>query len=106
MNFAGWITLIYGLLILIGGIMGHIKAQSRISLLTGVVFGTLLLLSSWALFKGMKVGVYASLVLTVGLLAVFIWRYSQTFKIFPPLIMGIVSAITLVLLLVNLKSHL
>lgn len=106
MNFAGWITLVYGLLILIGGIMGHIKAQSRVSLLTGIIFGFLLLLSSWALFKEMKLGAYGSLVLTLGLLAVFTWRYSQTLKIFPPLVMGIISAITLVLLLVNLKSRL
>ena len=106
MNIAGWITLVYGLLILVGGIMGHIKAQSRISLLTGVVFGALLLLSSWALFKEMKVGAYSSLLLTLGLLAVFTWRYSQTLKVFPPLVMGIVSALTLVLLLVNLKSRL
>lgn len=104
MIFAAWTTLIYGLLILMGGIMGHIKAQSRISLFTGIVFGFLLLLSSWALFKEMKIGAYSALLLTVALLGVFTWRYIGTLKIFPPAVMGIFSLIVLILLLVNLKK--
>ncbi|HSX04055.1 MAG TPA: TMEM14 family protein [Rhabdochlamydiaceae bacterium] len=106
MNFAAWTTLIYGLIILIGGLMGHIKAQSRISLFTGLFFGLLLLLSSWALFKEMKLGVYGALVLTLALLCVFTWRYIETLKIFPPLVMGLISLFTLILLALNLKKHL
>ncbi len=105
MVFAAWITLIYGFLILVGGVMGHIKAQSRISLWTGIIFGLLLLLSSWALFKGMKLGIYGALMLTACLLALFTYRYIATLKLFPPAIMGLISLVTLIFLLLNLKKH-
>ncbi len=105
MKFAAIVTLIYGFLILIGGIMGHLKAQSRVSLYTGLFFGLFLLLSSWALFKDIKLGGYAALFLTLTLLGVFTWRYFQTFKMFPPAVMAVISLLTLIILLANLKKH-
>lgn len=106
MVFSAWITLIFGFLVLIGGIMGHIKAHSRISLISGILFGVLLLLSSLGLFRGMKIGAYGALALTFILLLFFSWRFFGTFKFFPSAFMGILSLVVLILLILNLKKDL
>ena len=97
--------LIFGFLVLVGGIMGHLKAQSRMSLFAGLIFGLLLLLSSLGLFKGMKMGAYGAIALSSLLLCFFGWRYWTTFKIFPPLIMALLSLAVLLLLIINLKKE-
>lgn len=84
--------------------MGHLKAGSRISLYTGIVFGFLLILSSIGLYKGMKIGVYGSLFFTLVLLCFFSWRFIETAKFFPPGIMGIISLIVLTLLAMSFKK--
>lgn len=103
MNFAPLLTLIYGILILIGGIMGHLKAGSRISLYTGIVFGFLLILSSIGLYKGMKIGAYGSLFLALILLCFFSWRFIHTANFFPSGMMGIISLVVLTLLAISFK---
>lgn len=102
MIFSAWITLIFSFLVLVGGIMGHVKAQSRMSLFAGLIFGLLLLLSSLALFKGMKIGAYGAITLSALLLCFFGWRYLTTFKLFPPLIMALLSLAVLFLLILHI----
>lgn len=88
-----YIVALYGLLILVGGIIGHIKAGSTASLVMGVVFGLLLLLSSGAMFskKYFKKGVYSTLILTLILDAFFTYRYLATMKFMPSGLLVLVS---------------
>jgi uncharacterized membrane protein (UPF0136 family) len=88
-----YIVALYGLLILIGGIIGHIKAGSNASLVMGVVFGLLLLLSSGGMFskKYFKKGVYFALVLTLILDAFFTYRFLTTMKFMPAGLLVLVS---------------
>jgi uncharacterized membrane protein (UPF0136 family) len=53
-----WITLAYAIIILVGGVVGHVLSGSSASLIAGIAFGLLLLLSAWALFRGMRMGPY------------------------------------------------
>lgn len=46
-----YIVLVYGLLIFMGGIMGHAKAGSQASLVMGATFGVLLLIAAGACFQ-------------------------------------------------------
>lgn len=105
MHFAPWVTLVYTVLVLVGGIMGYLKAHSRISLITGMVFGLLLLISSTALFKGMKIGAYGALLFSLILLCFFSWRFIQTVKFFPSGMMALISLSVLVLLAIDFKKH-
>jgi uncharacterized membrane protein (UPF0136 family) len=88
-----YIVALYGILILVGGIIGHIKAGSNASLVMGVVFGLLLLLSSVGMLskKYFKKGVYFALILTLVLDAFFSYRFLATMKFMPSGMLALVS---------------
>ena len=88
-----YIVALYGILILIGGIIGHIKAGSNASLGMGLVFGFLLLLSSAGMFskKHFKKAVYFAVILTLLLDAFFSYRFLATMKFMPSGLLALVS---------------
>ncbi len=88
-----YIVALYGILILVGGIIGHIKAGSQASLVMGVVSGVLLLLASCGMFskKYFKKGVYSALVLTLILDAFFSYRFMATMKFMPSGLLALIS---------------
>jgi uncharacterized membrane protein (UPF0136 family) len=88
-----YIVALYGILILIGGIIGHIKAGSNASLVMGVVSGLLLLLSSGGMFskKHFKKSVYSAIILTLILDAFFSYRFLATMKFMPSGLLALVS---------------
>ena len=86
----------YGLLILIGGIMGHVKAASTASLIMGVIFGILILFSSFGIYRGKLIGQYAALILAFFLDAFFSYRFLQSMKFMPA---GLLSLISLAVLI-------
>ncbi|MBI2297693.1 MAG: TMEM14 family protein [Armatimonadetes bacterium] len=67
MLFAAVFTLVYGLLILAGGIMGYVKAQSVPSLVSGVVAALIALPAAWLLRGGARSGVALAAGLAVAL---------------------------------------
>lgn len=91
-----WVAL-YGIFILIGGIVGHLKAKSLASLIMGLLFGAGLLGSAFQ-----KRGVI-SLILTLFLDAFFSWRWVTTGKFMPPGVVTLVSSAVLVLLAIQYK---
>lgn len=101
MKFNAWTVLIYALLIFMGGIMGHIKAQSTVSLIMGVSFAIGLGLGAWLMFKSNKAGYFLSLLLTLTLGAFFAYRYSLTQSFMPAGLMCILSALVLIILIAS-----
>jgi uncharacterized membrane protein (UPF0136 family) len=98
------LVLIYGVLILIGGIIGHIKAGSQPSLVMGIAMSVLLLLSSFAMYKEKKFGYYAAIVLAFFLDAFFSYRFTITHSFFPAGFMSLVSLAVLIMLLLQRKQ--
>jgi uncharacterized membrane protein (UPF0136 family) len=88
-----YIVALYGILILIGGVIGHVKAGSQASLYMGVISGALLLLASGGMFskKHFKKGVYFALILTLLLDAFFSYRFMSTMKFMPSGMLALVS---------------
>jgi uncharacterized membrane protein (UPF0136 family) len=84
---------LYGILILIGGIIGHAKAGSTASLAMGVIFGFLLFVAAGCMFSKRlyKRGVYSALVLTLLLDAFFSYRYMSSMKFMPSGMLALVS---------------
>lgn len=74
---SGVIILVYGALVLLGGIMGYAKASSRPSLVAGTVFGVLILASGWLMLSGLPVGAWMALVLALALLFLFTVRLAR-----------------------------
>lgn len=84
---------IYALLLLVGGIIGHYKADSLASLMMGSAFA--LAFGILAFQKGKTVN-YITIGLTLVLVLFFGYRYSLTFKFMPAGLMSLLSLLLLV----------
>jgi len=102
-----YIVAFYGILILVGGIIGHIKAASTASLVMGVVSGLLLLLASGGMFskKHFKKSAYFALILTLLLDAFFSYRFLATLKFMPSGMLAIVSLGVIASLIRSFRRH-
>ncbi|MEL4895912.1 TMEM14 family protein [Crocosphaera sp. Alani8] len=101
MNLPTLVTLIYGVLLLVGGIIGYISAKSKPSLISGVVSSLLLLISGALQWQQMAVGLVLAQFLTFSLAIVFGIRLWKTRKFMPAGLMLIVSVATLAILLIK-----
>jgi len=96
-----WVIFAYALCILIGGIMGHRFSSSKASLISGIVFGSLLLAASGLMFQRKPIGNWMALILAITLEGFFTWRFAKTLNFLPS---GLLSLISLfVIILISLK---
>ncbi len=99
-----YIAFAYGILTLIGGVIGYLTKGSTASLISGSVSGLLILLSAFALLKGKMFGYYGLLGLSGILTIVFVMRLLKTHAFMPSGLMLTLSAVMFVLLLVKKSS--
>jgi uncharacterized membrane protein (UPF0136 family) len=88
----------YGILAILGGILGYQSAGSKMSLISGVVSGLLLLLGAFLSFQGFAAGRYLSIAVTGLLLVVFGIRLAKTRKAMPAGVMLICGIVALVVM--------
>jgi uncharacterized membrane protein (UPF0136 family) len=102
LNLTPWIILIYGLLVVAGGVMGFVKAKSKASLIAGVISGNLLAMASALMLTGnAQIGWWMALVTAILLLGRFAVASMKEFKMMPNgMVIGL-SIIALVVLLLN-----
>jgi uncharacterized membrane protein (UPF0136 family) len=93
MKLIGLIFLVYGLTLLMGGVMGYLKVQSLVSLLSGLGFGLLILVSGSAILNGQDWGLTVGLSTTALLVLVFAYRFISTYKFMPA---GMMLAVSLI----------
>jgi len=94
---------IFGIIVVAGGVIGFLTAQSAQSLAAGLVFGNLLMLSVWGtpLLKGnirnkqVVWGYYLSTILSVILLIFFLIRLIKTGKAMPASIIITLSVLSI-----------
>ena len=92
-NFADLVLWIYIVLLVVGGLIGFLKAKSRVSLIMSVVFAALLCLAA----KGIIFQYYVVDILLAALLVVFGIRLTKTKKFMPSGLMLILTLVALVL---------
>jgi uncharacterized membrane protein (UPF0136 family) len=88
----------YGLMAILGGVMGYLKAKSKVSLISGIISGLLLLLSGFMLWQKVAITQVLSQVVTAILVIVFIIRLVKTRKLFPAGLMVAAGVITLIII--------
>ncbi len=88
---------IYIVLLIGGGLVGYLKAGSRVSLIASLAFGILLTLVNIGVIRSF----YVADVLVALLIAVFIMRYVKTKKFMPSGLMIVLSAAALGLMLLS-----
>ncbi len=90
------IALIYGILAIVGGITGYLKARSKPSLISGIVSGLLIIIGALQALRGIGSGLVLLKVVALLLVVVFIIRLVKTRKFMPAGLMIIGGIITLI----------
>ena len=85
--------IVYGLLLIAGGIVGYVKADSIASLVAGVGSGLAVLASFFVARKRPAAGFSIASLLCIALAAFFIKRYHETEKFMPNGMMLIVTGL-------------
>ena len=98
MQLAAAVTLIYGALTLAGGVLGYVRAKSRVSLIFGLAFGSALIFCGWVLLQGSTMVASWALGLTVLLASFFGFRFFKTRSWMPSGVMLILSLVALIFL--------
>ncbi|MEO6599653.1 MAG: TMEM14 family protein [Polyangiaceae bacterium] len=96
---------LYGVLVLAGGIIGYLKAKSRASLIAGIVFASLLGLAAGLVALGSpRIGAGLGMVSALALMGRFLPAFLRTKKVMPAglvVAMGALVLVVAVLALVN-----
>ena len=92
-NFANTVLWVYIVLLVVGGLIGFLKAKSQVSLIMSVAFAALLSLCA----AGVVFQPYMADILLAALLIVFGMRLAKTKKFMPSGMMLIVTLVALAL---------
>lgn len=106
MQTTAFVVIIYGVFLIIGGLIGYVKAQSTMSLVMSSFFALLCLISAAALMKSRVWGVYLALATLLFMSGFFMCRYSVNPKLMPSGIMLAASLICLVVVFVQQRARL
>jgi uncharacterized membrane protein (UPF0136 family) len=82
----------YGVIMILGGIMGYLKVGSKASLLSGVGMGLALLVSGYGVSRGSRDSLIVSVVIAALLVALFAIRLAKTKRFMPA---GVLAALSL-----------
>lgn len=85
----------YGILSIIGGIIGYIQATSKVSLLSGSISGLLLIFAAYFQLQGQAWGSILAVLVTAVLVVFFAFRLAKTRKFMPAGLMTILGMLAL-----------
>jgi len=96
--------MLFGVLTLVGGIMGYVSAGSIISLSAGIVAGLIIIMSALSMQKGSRSAVWVEMIVSIALLAQFGRKFffEEGTAFMPAGLMSILSIISLLLLVIIL----
>lgn len=106
MKISALTLIVYGLFVLVGGMIGYAKAHSMISLVMGTSFAIGLILCGFAVLYYWKVGLYGGLILSTTLLFFFAYRFYLTHAMMPAGMMSVLSFAALLILIIRGKTDL
>jgi uncharacterized membrane protein (UPF0136 family) len=92
--------IIFGVLTIVGGVIGYVKAGSVPSIVAGVITGILLLVAAFLLPERAVAGLAVGLITSLLLAAQFIPKFVSTGKVMPAGMMSILSVIGIIMVIV------
>jgi uncharacterized membrane protein (UPF0136 family) len=101
MNLGVVAAIAYGILAIVGGIIGYVQAKSKASLISGIISGLLLIIAGVMQLQGQGLGRILAIVVTIALIIVFAMRLAKTRKFMPA---GLMTALGVAALVVMLKQ--
>lgn len=91
----------FGILILLGGIMSYVKANSALSLLTGLFCGILLFLAAFLMTASLNASLIVGLLVSISLAGKFVPDSLHKRAFFPGGMMAVLSVISVTLTLLS-----
>ena len=88
--------IVFGVLTILGGIVGYVKAGSVASIIAGAVTGVLLLVGAFLLPEHRAAGLAIALIISLLLAAQFIPKFLRTSRFMPAGIMSVLSVIGII----------
>jgi len=95
MHTASLVVYVYAALVMLGGVIGYVKARSLPSILGGDVGAVLLAVAGYGMGRGQAWGLPLAVVLILGLLVFFGLRYARLRAFMPGGLMAILSLLAL-----------
>ena len=92
--------IIFGLLTIVGGVIGYVKAGSTASIIAGAISGIALIVAAFLLPGNVALGLIVAGVVSIFLAARFIPAFMKTGKAMPAGLMAVLSAIGVVVAIV------
>ena len=92
--------IVFGLLTIVGGVIGYVKAGSTASIIAGAISGIALIAAALLLSGNPALGLIIAGVVSIALAARFIPAFAKTGKMMPAGLMAVLSAIGVVMAIV------
>lgn len=92
--------IVFGILTIVGGIVGYVKAGSVASIIAGSITGVLLLVAAFLLPEHRMVGLASALIISLLLAAQFMPKLLRTGRVMPAGIMSLLSVIGIIVVIV------
>jgi uncharacterized membrane protein (UPF0136 family) len=92
--------IIFGLLTIVGGVMGYVKAGSTASIIAGSISGILLLVAAYLLPDHLAVGLAVAAVVSIALAGRFVPAFIKTGHVMPAGLMSVLSVIGVIVSIV------
>ena len=92
--------IVFGLLTIVGGVMGYVKAGSTASLIAGSISGILLLVAAFLLPHNIAIGLALAAVVSIALAGRFVPAFLKTHQIMPAGLMSVLSVIGIIMAIV------
>ena len=88
--------IVFGVLTIVGGIVGYVKAGSVASIIAGSITGILLLVAAFLLPEHRAIGLATAFIISLLLAAQFAPKFIRTGRVMPAGMMAILSVIGLI----------
>ena len=92
--------IVFGLLTIVGGVMGYAKAGSTASIIAGSISGVLLLVAAFLLPQQLAVGLALAAVISIALAGRFVPAFIKTGHVMPAGLMSVLSVIGIIMAIV------
>jgi len=99
MNLAIAAPLAYGILAMVGGVIGYLKVKSKMSIISGVISGLLLVLGAILQLQGHSWGLTLAAIVATALVIIFAIRLAKTRKFMPAGMMMVAGVASLGIML-------
>jgi uncharacterized membrane protein (UPF0136 family) len=92
--------IVFGLLTIVGGVIGYVKAGSTASIIAGSISGVLLLVAAFLLPQHLALGLAVAALISIALAGRFVPAFLKTGHLMPAGLMSVLSVIGVIMAII------